>query len=133
MGKGRLSTVGRVYHCYTGAMLTPLFPHPKPIIAMIHVGALPGTPASAMSVRELIELAAREARMYLEGGVDGIAIENMHDLPYLRGGVGPEIVAAMTLLGQAVKSESRRSPSGDGLPVGIQILAGANVEAIAVA
>src|SRR5574342_778307 len=107
-------------------MLTPLFPHPKPIIAMIHVGALPGTPASAMSVRELIELAAREARVYLEGGVDGIAIENMHDLPYLRGGVGPEIVAAMTLLGQAVKSES-------GLPVGVQVLAGANREALAVA
>ena len=65
--------------------------------------------------------------------MDGIAIENMHDLPYLRGSVGPEIVAAMTLLGQAVKAESRRSPSGDGLPIGIQILAGANIEAMAVA
>lgn len=107
-------------------MLTSLFPHPKPVIGMIHVGALPGTPSSAMSVRELVELAAREARLYREGGVDGIAIENMHDLPYLRGGVGPEIVAAMTLLGQAVKSESS-------LPVGIQVLAGANVEALAVA
>ncbi len=107
-------------------MLTSLFPRPKPIISMIHVGALPGTPASAMSVRDLVELAVREARLYREGGVDGIAIENMHDVPYLRGSVGPEIVAAMTLLGQAVKSES-------GLPVGIQILAGANAEALAVA
>ncbi|MBF8281712.1 MAG: BtpA family rane complex biosis protein [Anaerolineales bacterium] len=107
-------------------MLTPLFPHPKPVIGMIHVGALPGTPASAMSVRELVELAAREARVYREGGVDGIAIENMHDVPYLRGSVGPEIVAAMTLLGQAVKAEG-------GLPTGIQILAGANAEAMAVA
>jgi len=114
-------------------MLTPLFPHPKPVIGMIHVGALPGTPASTQSVAELVALAVREARVYREGGVDGLAIENMHDLPYLRGGVGPEIVAAMTLLGQAVKAESRRSPSGDGLPVGIQILAGANVEAMAVA
>jgi hypothetical protein len=58
--------------------------------------------------------------------VDGIAIENMHDVPYLRGRVGPEIVAAMTLVGRAVKMES-------GLPCGIQILAGANVEALAVA
>ena len=107
-------------------MLTPLFPHPKPVIGMIHVGALPGTPASAMSVRELVELAAREARVYREGGVDGIALENMHDVPYLRGSVGPEIVAAMTLLGQAVKAEG-------GLPTGIQILAGANTEAMAVA
>jgi membrane complex biogenesis BtpA family protein len=50
----------------------------------------------------------------------------MHDVPYLRGEAGPEIVAAMTVLGQTVKSESS-------LPVGIQILAGANLEAMAVA
>ncbi len=107
-------------------MLTALFPQPKPVIAMIHVGALPGTPASHQTMRELIDLASAEARLYRAGGVDGLAIENMHDLPYLRGGVGPEIVAAMTLLGQAVKAES-------GLPVGIQVLAGANIEALAVA
>jgi uncharacterized protein len=107
-------------------MQIAIFAQPKPVIGMIHVGALPGTPASTHSVAELVDLAVREARLYRAGGVDGIAIENMHDLPYLRGGVGPEIVAAMTLLGQAVKSES-------GLPVGIQILAGANLEAMAVA
>jgi hypothetical protein len=107
-------------------MLTSLFPHLKPVIAMIHVGALPGTPASTQSLSELVALATREAKQYAAGGVDGIGIENMHDVPYLRGAVGPEIVAAMTLIGQAVKVESR-------LPVGIQILAGANLEAMAVA
>ncbi|MCC6191133.1 MAG: hypothetical protein IT318_19095, partial [Anaerolineales bacterium] len=75
-------------------MLTPLFAHPKPVIAMIHVAALPGTPASALSVAEIVALAVREAHIYRECGVDGIAIENMHDVPYLRAGVGPEIVAA---------------------------------------
>jgi membrane complex biogenesis BtpA family protein len=50
----------------------------------------------------------------------------MHDTPYLRGSVGPEIVAAMAVIGHAVKTESR-------LPTGIQILAGANIEAMAVA
>lgn len=107
-------------------MLTPLFPNPKPVIGMIHVGALPGTPANTQSMRELIDLAVREARLYCAGGVDGIAIENMNDVPYLRGHVGPEIVAAMALLGQAVKVESN-------LPVGVQVLAGANIEAMAVA
>lgn len=107
-------------------MLTALFPQPKPIIGMIHVGALPGTPASTQSMAELLALATREARLYRDAGIDGLGIENMHDLPYLRGGVGPEIVAAMTLLGQAVKAES-------GLPVGVQVLAGANQEAMAVA
>jgi uncharacterized protein len=93
---------------------------------MIHVGALPGTPAAAMGVSELADDAVREARIYRDGGVDGIVVENMHDVPYLRGAVGPEIVAAMTVIGRAVKIES-------GLPVGIQILAGANIEAMAAA
>jgi hypothetical protein len=99
---------------------------PKPIIAMIHVAALPGTPANTLSVAEIVESAVREARLYRDAKVDAIAIENMHDLPYLRGRVGPEIVAAMTLIGRAVKVES-------GLPCGLQVLAGANIEALAVA
>ncbi|HWQ35834.1 MAG TPA: BtpA/SgcQ family protein [Blastocatellia bacterium] len=107
-------------------MLTGLFSSPKPVIGMIHVGALPGTPASTLSVTELTAQAVREAALYRDCGVDGIAIENMHDVPYLRGAVGPEIVAAMALIGRGVKVES-------GLPVGIQILAGANIEAMAAA
>lgn len=103
-----------------------MFSSPKPVIAMVHVGALPGTPASRATVRELEAHAATEARMYRDAGVHGIGIENMHDVPYLRGGVGPEIVAAMTIIARAVKEES-------GLPCGIQILAGANHEAVAVA
>lgn len=53
-------------------------------------------------------------------------IENMHDTPYLKGGVGPEITAAMTAVARSVKETAR-------VPVGIQILAGANREALAVA
>ncbi len=107
-------------------MLETIFPQPKPVIAVIHVGALPGTPAHRQSVPELIAAAVHEAQLYRAGGVDGVAIENMHDTPYLRGSVGPEIVAAMALLAQAVKKASS-------LPTGIQILAGANLEAMAVA
>ena len=103
-----------------------MFPHPKPVIAMVHVGALPGTPAGGASMRELEQRAVEDARIYRDAGVHGIAIENMHDVPYLRGGVGPEIVAAMTVLACAVKQASS-------LPCGLQILAGANREALAVA
>jgi membrane complex biogenesis BtpA family protein len=103
-----------------------LFDKPKPLVAVIHVGALPGTPASALTVDELTELAVREAALYREGGVDGLMVENMHDVPYLRGGVGPEVVAAMAVVARAVKAEA-------GLPVGVQILAGANIESLAVA
>ena len=64
--------------------------------------------------------------MYHRTGVDALAIENMHDTPYLRGSVGPEITAAMTAVGRAVKQAAP-------LPCGVQVLAGANREALAVA
>ena len=107
-------------------MLEELFPAPKPVVGVIHVGALPGTPASRLGVEELAREAAREAALYREGGVDGLMVENMHDVPYLRGSVGPEVVAALAVVARAVKAEGA-------LPTGVQILAGANVEAVAVA
>ena len=103
-----------------------LFKTEKPVIGVIHVGALPGTPAQTQSVAEVVESAVREAVIYRESGVDALIIENMHDVPYLRGTVGPEIVAAMTAVGAAVKSAAP-------MAIGIQILAGANLEAMAVA
>ena len=106
--------------------MSSLFTKQKAVIGVIHVGALPGTPRNTESVSELVATAKQEARLYRDGGVDGIIVENMHDIPYLRGEVGPEIVAAMTLIGREVKNESQ-------LPVGVQVLAGANIEAMAVA
>jgi membrane complex biogenesis BtpA family protein len=50
----------------------------------------------------------------------------MHDRPYLKGTVGPEIVAAMAAVGR----ELCRAVS---VPVGVQVLAGADREALAVA
>jgi len=107
-------------------MSIPLFRNAKSVTGVIHVGALPGTPRASQTVGELVTAAREEAKVYRECGVDGIIIENMHDVPYLKGEVGPEIVAAMTAIGTEVKNESQ-------LPVGIQILAGANIEAMAVA
>lgn len=107
-------------------MRPSLFPNLKPVVGVIHVGALPATPASTESVSELVARAREEANLYRASGVDAVIIENMHDVPYLRGTVGPEIVAAMTVIGGAVKDKSE-------LPVGIQILAGANIAAMAVA
>lgn len=103
-----------------------LFKQKKPIIGMIHVGALPGTPAFKGSMTRIIVKACTEAEIYSKSGVDGIIIENMHDTPFMKGDVGHEITSAMTILAHEVKSASR-------LPCGIQILAGANKASLAVA
>lgn len=93
---------------------------------MIHVQALPGAPNHKMSLSEISALAVKEAKQYETAQVDGIIIENMHDVPYMKGHVGPEIVAGMTVVAKAIREAVC-------LPLGIQILAGANKEALAVA
>ncbi|HPR31077.1 MAG TPA: BtpA/SgcQ family protein [Prolixibacteraceae bacterium] len=98
----------------------------KAIIGMIHVAALPGTPKSRCSVQQIVDRAVREASEYLEAGMDALMIENMHDLPYLKERVGPEVISAMTAVACALRPLSSK-------PMGIQILAAANKEALAVA
>ncbi len=98
----------------------------KPIVGMIHVGALPGTPGHHQTMAEIVQVACEEAQRYQEGGINCLMIENMHDVPYLRGAVGPEIVAGMTIVAQAVRAQTA-------LPIGLQILAAADLEAVAVA
>jgi len=98
----------------------------KSIIGMVHVQALPGTPKNKYSINEICRIAVQEAKQYESAGLDAVMIENMHDVPYLKGAVGPEITAAMAVVAKAVREAI-------GLPLGIQILAGANKEALAVA
>jgi len=98
----------------------------KALVAMIHVGALPGTPFASQPMSAIIEQAVGEARLLAGAGFDAIMIENMHDRPYLRQAVGPEIVSAMAAVLGAVRAAVDK-------PLGVQILAGANREALAVA
>lgn len=103
-----------------------VFQNSKPILGMIHVQALPGTPQNKMSVSQIADQACREAEILIEGGVQSIMLENMHDVPYLNRQVGSEIVSAFTRVAVAVRAETD-------LPMGVQILAGANKEALSVA
>ena len=99
---------------------------PRALIGMLHVGALPGTPSAQTPLEAIVEQAIADARIYRDEGFTALAIENMHDRPYLRGAVGPEIVAAMSIVAREVRRDVT-------LPLGIQILAGANREALAAA
>ena len=98
----------------------------KALIAMVHLHALPGTANNKISPSQIVDIAVEEATKLVAFGFDAVLIENMHDTPYLLREVGPEIVAAMTVAAQAVVDAVD-------VPVGIQILAGANKAALAVA
>lgn len=103
-----------------------IFQREKALIGMVHVAALPGTPRNTLGVSAIVRRAVEEAKLLAGAGFDAVLIENMHDVPYLRKDVGPEIVAAMTSIAAAVRQSVP-------CPVGVQILAGANREALAVA
>ena len=77
-----------------------------------------GTPKCHLSVEEVVSRACLKAEVYRHCGVHGLIVENMHDTPYLNGGLGPEVTACMT----RVTSEVRRVVPG--LALGVQILSG---------
>jgi membrane complex biogenesis BtpA family protein len=111
----------------TRAVIRSVFGVPRALIGVIHLHALPGTPGNRAPVSAIARDAALEAEEYARAGFHGLIIENMHDRPYLKGAaVGPEIVAAMSIAGAEVRRAS-------GLPLGVQVLAGANRHALAVA
>lgn len=59
---------------------------------------------------------------------DGVLLENMHDIPYIQDAdLGPEITAAMTSVAVQMRNQEPN------LPMGIQILACGNKQAMAVA
>ncbi len=98
----------------------------KPIIGMIHIDALPGTPKFKNDVRAIINKAKEEASLYKSLDIPVLMIENMHDVPYLNRNVGPEILSLMSIILYEIKQAFD-------LPTGIQILAGANKDALAAA
>ena len=70
--------------------------------------------------------AAGEARDYQDADLHAVMIENMHDRPYVARRVGPEVVAAMAVVARAVREAIE-------VPLGLQVLAGANQAALGVA
>jgi uncharacterized protein len=110
----------------TRQIIHGIFGVPRALIGVIHVGGLPGTPSHDRRLPEIVDTAVAEARLYMSAGFHGVLMENTHDRPYLKGSVGPEIVASMAVIGQEIR---RAVPA----PLGMQILAGANQAALAVA
>ncbi len=106
-----------------------LFDVTVPIVGMVHLKALPGTPDydRAGGVSAIIDAAVEDARRLQAGGIDAIQVENQFDRPFLRRGeIGPEIVAVLT----AAAVEVRRAVD---LPLGVNVHLNGVEEAIAVA
>ncbi len=86
-----------------------LFAIDKPIIAMVHLPALPGRPRHdrATSMQEAVEGVVADVGALQAAGVDGLLFCNEADLPYQLS-VGAEAAAAMAALIGQVRAEVRR-------------------------
>ncbi|MFM0736356.1 BtpA/SgcQ family protein [Paraburkholderia xenovorans] len=109
-------------------VIASLFGRKKAVIGMLHCLPLPGSARyDGQSMEEIIEFSCNEARILVDGGVDGLIVENHGDIPFAKpGDIGPETVAAMTIVTAAVK---RAVPC----PVGINVLANGAIQALAIA
>jgi hypothetical protein len=86
----------------------------------------PSSPGWRGDIKKVIDLAVQEALIYKKAGICDIILENMHDVPYEKGHAHPATVATMAVTAAKIKEAT-------GAVCGIQILAGANIEALSVA
>lgn len=90
------------------AMMRAWFGVDKPIIAMAHIPAMPGTPRydPSLGVDGAIDQMAKDVRALLDGGVDAIMFCNEDDRPY-NFHAGLEAVAVMTRIITELRPKDR--------------------------
>lgn len=108
--------------------VSELFGVPKPVIGMVHLWPLPGAPGyTGYGMNAILEHALQDAEALIEGGVDGLMVENMWDLPYYVGNsVQPEAITAQAVAAAAVV---KRFP----VPVGINVIHNGGLVCLAIA
>jgi membrane complex biogenesis BtpA family protein len=96
--------------------LREVFGTEHPIIGMVHLKAMPGTPLhdEARGIDGILEAALQDLRALQRGGVDAVLFCNENDRPYALS-VGPAVVAAMT----GVVARLRRDCN---VPYGVDVL-----------
>ncbi len=112
--------------------ITQIFSVKLPVIGMIHLPALPGSPGCEMqdgfsaSWSRIERFVMADAMALAEGGVDGIMIENFGDIPFFPGANPVHVATLMTSMATKVRQQSRK-------PIGINVLRNDGVTALAVA
>lgn len=106
--------------------LSRLFRRPLPVVGMVHLLPLPGSPRWAGSMKPVLQRAEADAAALVAGQLDGILIENYGDAPFFPDRVPPETVAA---LARIVATLVEACP----VPVGVNVLRNDARAALAVA
>lgn len=87
----------------------------KLLIGVVHLQPLPGSPRWQGNLDKVVRNAVRDASAYERGGAQAVFLENFGDIPFTKGSVGPETVAAMAAAGVAVCDAVK-------IPIGFNVL-----------
>ena len=88
----------------------------QPLIGMVHLPALPGSPGdTGEGMEPVIKRAVADARALEAGGAAAVMIENFFDTPFAKDSVPPHTIAAMTRAVLAVRRATK-------LPIGVNVL-----------
>jgi hypothetical protein len=102
---------------YRMKSLKDIFPKEKPVIGMVHLPPLPGSVGyQGYGMQQIIDFATQDAQLLVQGGVDGIMVENMWDLPFA---VGSDVSPEQQCCQAVAAKEVIRSVK---LPVGINVV-----------
>ena len=96
-------------------MKTLFAKHHKLLIGVVHLQPLPGAPRWRGNMESVIEFAVNDARAYERGGAHAVFIENFGDVPFTKGSIAPETLAAMAAAGRAIRQAVD-------LPIGFNVL-----------
>ncbi|MBX2797298.1 MAG: BtpA/SgcQ family protein [Myxococcales bacterium] len=91
----------------------------------MHLRPLPGSPSWSGDADAVMAAATADAEALLQGGCDALLVENMGDVPYVRHRIHDAAAALMACVVERVAAH--------GVPVGVQVLAGANHQALGIA
>lgn len=108
--------------------LQEVFGVSKPVIGMVHCWPLPGAPGyTGYGMELIIEHALHDAQALVEGGCDGLIVENMWDIPFRAGPhVQPESIAAHAVVARCVKEAVP-------VPIGINLVHNGGVALLGIA
>lgn len=76
---------------------------PFAFVGVVHLLPLPGGPVASPGFGPVFARALADARALVDGGVDGLIIENFGDAPFLPGSVEPHVVAITSVIANEVR------------------------------
>jgi hypothetical protein len=74
-----------------------------PLVGVVHLLPLPGSPGYDGSMERVIDRAVADASAYLTGGITALIVENFGDQPFLAGPLAAETVAALAVVVREVR------------------------------